>query len=147
MWADNTCDFCAEGLPPPARHGGRWGVLAVDGGQGEAVRVPQAQGTLVKLPVGEDSAGQCTMLREASLSTKGCALRCGLPVAVAACPDGPRTCTLRERRRPCGVVGQPNRPQSLRCTQTSISLIHSWCRLPSTVREKGRGGRADCDRA
>lgn len=28
----------------------------MDGGQGEAVRVPQAQGTLVKLAVGEDSA-------------------------------------------------------------------------------------------
>ncbi len=28
----------------------------MDAGQGEAVRVPQAQGTLVKLPVGEDSA-------------------------------------------------------------------------------------------
>jgi threonine dehydrogenase-like Zn-dependent dehydrogenase len=28
----------------------------VDAGQGEAVRVPQAQGTLVTLPVGEDSA-------------------------------------------------------------------------------------------
>ena len=29
---------------------------AFDGGQGEAVRVPQAQGTLVKLPVAADSA-------------------------------------------------------------------------------------------
>ena len=48
--------------------------------------------------------------------------------------------TLRERRRPCGVVRQPNRPQSLRCTQTSISLTHSWRRSPSTLREKGRGG-------
>jgi hypothetical protein len=28
----------------------------VDAGQGEAVRLPQATGTLVKLPVGEDSA-------------------------------------------------------------------------------------------
>ena len=32
------------------------GFDGVDGGQGEAVRVPQADGTLVKLPVGEDSA-------------------------------------------------------------------------------------------
>jgi len=38
------------------RHGGRYGSDGVDGGQGEAVRVPQAQGTLVKLPVGPDSA-------------------------------------------------------------------------------------------
>jgi threonine dehydrogenase-like Zn-dependent dehydrogenase len=56
VWADNTCDFCSEGLQTSCRHGGLWGRDGVDGGQGEAVRVPQAQGTLVKLPVGEDSA-------------------------------------------------------------------------------------------
>ena len=56
VWADNTCDFCAEGLQTSCRHGGQWGAEGVDGGQGEAVRVPQAQGTLVQLPVAEDSA-------------------------------------------------------------------------------------------
>ncbi|MFI5555321.1 zinc-binding dehydrogenase [Streptomyces sp. NPDC051738] len=56
VWADNTCDFCREGLHTSCRHGGVWGRDGVDGGQGEAVRVPQAQGTLVKLPVAEDSA-------------------------------------------------------------------------------------------
>jgi threonine dehydrogenase-like Zn-dependent dehydrogenase len=55
-WADNTCDFCREGLHTSCRHGGFWAMDGVDGGQGEAVRVPSAQGTLVKLPVGEDSA-------------------------------------------------------------------------------------------
>jgi threonine dehydrogenase-like Zn-dependent dehydrogenase len=55
VWADNTCDFCTEGLQTSCRHGGQWGAPGVDGGQGEAVRVPQAQGTLVTLPVGEDS--------------------------------------------------------------------------------------------
>ncbi len=56
VWADNTCDFCQEGLQTSCRHGGGWGGPGVDAGQGEAVRVPQAQGTLVKLPVAEDSA-------------------------------------------------------------------------------------------
>ena len=51
VWADNTCEFCPEGLHTSCRHGGGWGAPGVDGGQGEAVRVPQAQGTLVKLPV------------------------------------------------------------------------------------------------
>lgn len=55
VWSDNTCDFCREGLQTSCRHGGLWGADGVDGGQGEAVRVPQAQGTLVKLPVDEDS--------------------------------------------------------------------------------------------
>ena len=56
VWADNTCDFCREGLQTSCRHGGLWGH-DLDGGQGEAVRVPEAQGTLVKLPsgIGADS--------------------------------------------------------------------------------------------
>jgi threonine dehydrogenase-like Zn-dependent dehydrogenase len=56
VWSDGTCDFCAEGLHTSCRHGGFWGADGVDGGQGEAVRVPQADGTLVKLPVPEDDA-------------------------------------------------------------------------------------------
>jgi threonine dehydrogenase-like Zn-dependent dehydrogenase len=55
VWSDGTCDFCRRGLQTSCRHGGQWGH-DLDGGQGEAVRVPQAQGTLVKVPVGEDSA-------------------------------------------------------------------------------------------
>jgi threonine dehydrogenase-like Zn-dependent dehydrogenase len=62
VWADNSCDFCAEGLHTSCRHGGRYGFNGVDGGQGEAVRVPQAQGTLVKLPVCEDSALLASLL-------------------------------------------------------------------------------------
>ena len=55
LWCDNTCDFCKEGLHTSCRHVGGWGSDDVDGGQGEAVRVPLADGTLVKVPVGEDS--------------------------------------------------------------------------------------------
>ncbi len=62
VWADNTCDFCQEGLQTSCRHGGPWGRNGIDGGQGEAVRVPQAQGTLVKLPVGEDTALLASLL-------------------------------------------------------------------------------------
>ncbi len=56
VFSDGTCEFCTEGLPTSCRHGGFWGVGDVDGGQGEAVRVPLADGTLVALPVGEDDA-------------------------------------------------------------------------------------------
>ena len=55
VWSDGTCDFCQEGLQTSCRHGGLWARGGIDGGQGEAVRAPQAEGTLVKLPVGEDS--------------------------------------------------------------------------------------------
>jgi len=56
LWSDGTCVFCREGLHSECLHGGRFGADDVDGGQGEAVRVPQADGTLVVLPVGEDDA-------------------------------------------------------------------------------------------
>jgi threonine dehydrogenase-like Zn-dependent dehydrogenase len=56
VWSDGTCVFCREGLQPSCLHGGRYGDDSVDGGQGEAVRVPQADGTLVVLPVGKDDA-------------------------------------------------------------------------------------------
>ncbi|MFC9454493.1 zinc-binding dehydrogenase [Streptomyces sp. NPDC056983] len=54
-YADNTCAYCRDGLHTSCVHGGPWGVGGVDGGQGQAARIPYADGTLVKLPVGEDS--------------------------------------------------------------------------------------------
>nr|WP_256669233.1 zinc-dependent alcohol dehydrogenase family protein [Streptomyces fulvorobeus] len=49
-WSDGTCAYCAEGLTTSCPQGGFWGSVGSDGGQGEAVRVPFADGTLVKLP-------------------------------------------------------------------------------------------------
>ncbi|MGZ0153312.1 zinc-binding dehydrogenase [Kribbella sp. WER1] len=49
-WSDGTCDFCREDLQTSCRHGGFWNANGVDGCQAEAVRVPQADGTLVKVP-------------------------------------------------------------------------------------------------
>ncbi|GHH39640.1 zinc-dependent alcohol dehydrogenase family protein [Lentzea cavernae] len=84
VWADNTCDFCQEGLQTSCRHGGSWGAANVDGGQGEAVRVPQAAGTLVKLPVGEDAALLPSLLTLSDVFPTGhhCAVTAGV---------GPRT--------------------------------------------------------
>src|SRR5438067_2192730 len=53
-YSDGTCVFCHEGLQTSCIHGGFWARDGIDGGQGEAVRVPLADGTLVVLPVGED---------------------------------------------------------------------------------------------
>jgi threonine dehydrogenase-like Zn-dependent dehydrogenase len=80
VWADNTCDFCAEGLQTSCRHGGQWAANGVDGGQGEAVRVPQAQGTLVKLPVAEDSALLPSLLTLSDVFCTGhhCAVTAGV---------------------------------------------------------------------
>jgi threonine dehydrogenase-like Zn-dependent dehydrogenase len=56
IWSDGSCVFCREGLQSSCLHGGRYGWGDVDGAQGEAVRVPQADGTLVVLPAGVDEA-------------------------------------------------------------------------------------------
>ena len=53
-FSDGTCMFCREGLQTACIHGGFFGNGDVPGAQAEAVRVPQADGTLVVLPVGED---------------------------------------------------------------------------------------------
>ena len=55
-YSDGTCAFCQEGLQTACIHGGTFGYAGGDGAQAEAIRVPQADGTLVALPVGEDDA-------------------------------------------------------------------------------------------
>lgn len=55
-YGDGTCVFCREGLQTSCPHGGFFGAADVGGGQGEAVRVPHADGTLVVVPVDVDQA-------------------------------------------------------------------------------------------
>jgi len=49
-YCDGTCANCLAGWPSNCMHGGSFGNHGVDGGQGEAVRVPFADATLVKVP-------------------------------------------------------------------------------------------------
>jgi len=55
-YSDGTCAFCHEGLQTSCIHGGFFGIAGMDGAQAEAMRVPQADGTLFALPVGKDDA-------------------------------------------------------------------------------------------
>ncbi|OLL71200.1 Threonine dehydrogenase [Pseudonocardia sp. Ae168_Ps1] len=71
VWADNTCDFCAQGLQTSCRHGGGWGADGTDGGQGEAVRVPFADGTLVPMPGEPDDALLASMLTLSDVFSTG----------------------------------------------------------------------------
>jgi threonine dehydrogenase-like Zn-dependent dehydrogenase len=71
VWSDGTCVLCQEGLHTSCLHGGRYGVDGVDGGQGEAVRVPQADGTLVVLPVGKDDALMPSLLTLSDVMATG----------------------------------------------------------------------------
>jgi threonine dehydrogenase-like Zn-dependent dehydrogenase len=65
VWSDGTCVYCREGLQTSCPEGGFWGQVGSDGGQGEAVRVPFADGTVVPLPDGLDDA---TLVKVLALS-------------------------------------------------------------------------------
>jgi threonine dehydrogenase-like Zn-dependent dehydrogenase len=61
MYSDNTCPHCRVGVQSACSAGGFWGGpdrdgLPVDGGQGEYVRVPLADGTLVATRERPDTA-------------------------------------------------------------------------------------------
>src|SRR5213592_1699818 len=92
LWSDGTCGFCREGLQSECLHGGRYGFDDVDGGQGEAVRVPQADGTLVVLPVNADDALMPSLLTLSDVMGTGhhaaVAARVGPGRTVAVVGDG-----------------------------------------------------------
>ena len=50
VYCDGTCAHCLAGVSSQCVAGGSFGNHGIDGGQGEAVRVPLAGGTLVKVP-------------------------------------------------------------------------------------------------
>jgi threonine dehydrogenase-like Zn-dependent dehydrogenase len=49
-FSDGTCPHCRHGITTACAHGGFFPTMNGDGGQGEAVRVPLADGTLVAVP-------------------------------------------------------------------------------------------------
>lgn len=53
---DNTCVFCREGFHTACIHGGWYGAGGVGGAQAEAIRVPLADGSLVKVPGAVDES-------------------------------------------------------------------------------------------
>lgn len=71
--SDGTCVFCREGLQTSCTHreAGFWDTLPGEGAQAEAVRVPLADGTLVRLPAGEDSALMPSLLTLADVLGTG----------------------------------------------------------------------------
>ena len=90
-WSDGTCEFCRQGLQTSCLHGGWWGG-DLDGGQGEAVRVPQADGTLVVLPVERDDALMPSLLSLSDVMGTGhhaaVSARVGPGKSVAVVGDG-----------------------------------------------------------
>src|SRR5881397_4027735 len=70
-FSDGTCIFCDEGLQTECVHGGFFGNPEVPGAQSEAVRIPQADGTLYVLPVGEYDALMPSLLTLADVMGTG----------------------------------------------------------------------------
>ncbi len=70
--SDGTCVFCQEGLPTACKSvyfiGNDQGI---DGAQAEALRVPQADGTLYPIPVGEDDALMPSLLTLSDVMATG----------------------------------------------------------------------------
>ena len=91
-WSDGTCRNCKAGFHTACVHGGFFGQGGEgDGGQAEFVRVPQADGTLLKVP-GSDFSDE-TM---ASLLALTDVMSTGYHAAVSAGGEGRRH---RRRRR------------------------------------------------
>src|SRR5438477_673352 len=70
-YSDGTCVFCREGLNTSCVHGGFFGNEEVAGAQAEALRVPQADGTLFVLPVGKDDALMPSLLTLSDVMSTG----------------------------------------------------------------------------
>src|SRR5512143_3850094 len=91
-YSDGTCVFCHEGLQSSCIHGGFFGIGKGDGAQAEAVRVPQADGTLVVLPVGKDDTLMPALLTLSDVMGTGhhaaVAAKVGPGKAVAVVGDG-----------------------------------------------------------
>ena len=71
-YSDGTCQFCDEGLQTACVHGGFFGNGGeADGAQAEALRVPQADGTLYPLPVNAEDALMPSLLTLADVMGTG----------------------------------------------------------------------------
>ena len=91
-FSDGSCAFCREGLHTSCVRGGFFGTVEVAGAQAEAVRVPQADGTLVVLPVGADDSLMPSLLTLSDVMGTGhhaaLAARVGQGSVVAVIGDG-----------------------------------------------------------
>lgn len=61
-YSDGTCEICHEGIHTACAHGGFFGWGGFNGAQAEALRIPQADGTLYVLPGGADEALMASLL-------------------------------------------------------------------------------------
>ena len=91
-YSDGTCIFCHDGIHTSCVNGGFFGSPEPGGAQAEALRIPQADGTLVPLPVGPDDALMASLLTLSDVMGTGhhaaVTARVGPGRAVAVIGDG-----------------------------------------------------------
>lgn len=91
-YSDGACVFCRDGIHTSCVNGGFFGSPEPGGAQAEALRVPQADGTLVPLPVGPDDALMPSLLTLSDVMGTGhhaaVTARVGPGKAVAVIGDG-----------------------------------------------------------
>jgi threonine dehydrogenase-like Zn-dependent dehydrogenase len=101
-WSDGVCEFCRAGLTTSCVRGGVWGSTN-DGGQGELVRVPQADGTLVRMPesIADDPvrSGSVALLTDVVPTGHHAAVSAGVAPGSTAVVIGDGAVGL------CGVMG------------------------------------------
>jgi threonine dehydrogenase-like Zn-dependent dehydrogenase len=85
-FSDGTCPHCRYGVTTACQNGGFFPAFSGDGGQGEAVRIPLADGTLVAVP---GSGHSDSMLR--SLLTLSDVMGTGHHAAISACVEAGAT--------------------------------------------------------
>src|SRR4051794_29225823 len=96
--SDGTCLFCEEGLTTACVHVGFFGNgTGLDGAQAEALRIPNADGTLYPLSVGEDDALMPSLLTLSDMMGTGAVGLCGV---VAAKRLGAEQIIIMGRRKP-----------------------------------------------
>lgn len=91
-YSDGTCAVCHDGVHTSCVNGGFFGAPEPGGAQAEALRIPQADGTLVCLPVGPDDALMASLLTLSDVMGTGhhaaVTARVGPGRAVAVIGDG-----------------------------------------------------------
>jgi hypothetical protein len=127
-FCDGTCANCAAGWPGNCLNGGSFGNHGVDGGQGEYVRVPYADATLVKVPGSGHS--DAVMKSLAALSDVMC---------TGTTPrSAPASRPANSRHR----GGSPDPPRRHRLTGTRVAPVRSqaaqtlwWGTLPLPLQQ------------
>ncbi len=143
-YSDGTCMFCDEGLQTSCIHGGFFGTGGEAGGaQAEALRIPQADGTLFVLPVGADDALMPSLLTLSDVMGTGhhAAVRAkvGPGRRVAVVGDGAAART-RGQWQGAGWHAGPGRAER-RCHSARRALVAHGRRAESSGRPFRQGDR------